>query len=178
MISIKKFINILLTIFIIVCVGLLVYSGYNIYSWHISNKKIDEQVDNIEKVTEVKEVDDNSNVELVNPPKEEKKTSYYWGFIKVKLIDVNLDELKKINEETVGWIQVAGTTVNYPIVQHSDNKFYLTHQFDKKYNDAGWIFMDHRNNSEDFDSNTIIYGHGRLNKTMFGSLKNVIKKSW
>ena len=38
--------------------------------------------------------------------------------------------------------------------------------------------MDYRNNSKDFDQNTIIYGHGRLNKTMFGSLKNVVKKSW
>lgn len=178
MIYIKKFINILLTSFIIICIGILCYSGYQIFSWHQSNKKIDEQVDNIDKITEVKEVEDSEKVEIVNPPKETKKTSYYWGFIKVKLIDVNLDELKKINDETIGWIQVGGTTVNYPIVQHSNNKFYLTHQFDKKYNDAGWIFMDYRNNSKDFDQNTIIYGHGRLNKTMFGSLKNVVKKSW
>ena len=70
------------------------------------------------------------------------------------------------------------TNVNYPFVQAKDNKFYLKHQFDKKYNTAGWVFMDYRNNKEEFDLNTIIYAHGRLNRTMFGSLRNVVKKNW
>lgn len=176
MIYIKKFINILLSIFIFICVGLLVYSGYEIYIWHKSNKNINSQVENIEKVSDVHEVNDTKNVELINAP--EDKSDPYWDYIKLKLIDVNFDELKKINNETVGWIQVVGTNVNYPIVQHKDNKYYLSHQFDKKYNTAGWIFMDHRNDSKNFDLNTIIYGHGRLNKTMFGSLRNVVKKDW
>ena len=175
--GIKKVVNCILTLLIIICVGLLCYSGYQIYLWHNSNKKIDSQVDDIEKISEVHEVEDSKQVELVNPPTKN-KADPYWDYIKVKLIDVNFEELKKKNNETVGWIQVGGTNVNYPIVQHSDNKYYLTHQFDKAYNTAGWIFMDHRNNSSNFDSNTIIYGHGRLNKTMFGSLRNVVKKNW
>lgn len=172
----KKTIKVLITFLIIICVGLLVYSGYHIYDWFLSNKKIDEQVTNIEDNAKVEEVDDNKNVKLVNPVKDKKDP--YWDFIKVKLINVNLDKLKKINNDTKGWIQVKGTNVNYPFVQTTDNDYYLFHQFDKKYNTAGWIFMDYRNKVDDLDDNTILYGHGRLNKTMFGSLRNVIKSDW
>ena len=93
-------------------------------------------------------------------------------------INVNFDELLSLNNETKGWIQVNGTNINYPIVQTSDNDYYLTHAFDKSWNSAGWVFMDYRNDSETFDKNTILYGHSRLDKTMFGSLKNILKSGW
>ena len=38
--------------------------------------------------------------------------------------------------------------------------------------------MDYRNNAVDFDKNTIIYGHSRYDMSMFGTLRNVVKKSW
>lgn len=38
--------------------------------------------------------------------------------------------------------------------------------------------MDYRNNVENFDSNTIIYAHGRYNKTMFGTLKDILTNNW
>ena len=49
--------------------------------------------------------------------------------------------------------------INYPFVQTSDNDYYLNHSFNKKYNDAGWVFMDYRNNASNFDKNTILYAH-------------------
>lgn len=96
----------------------------------------------------------------------------------MNLIDVNFDNLKETNSDTVGWIQVLGTNVNYPFVQTKDNKYYLTHQFDRKTNSAGWVFMDYRNKGVNVNRNTILYAHGRVNKTMFGSLRNVVKKEW
>ena len=96
----------------------------------------------------------------------------------MKLIEVDLNNLKTFNSDTVGWIKVEGTNINYPFVQTSDNSYYLTKSFDKKNNDAGWIFLDYRNNINNLDKNTIIYGHGRLNKTMFGSLKDTLNSSW
>ena len=90
---------------------------------------------------------------------------------------INFDLLKETNDETIGWIQVPGTNIDYPFVQTKDNAYYLTHSFDKEKNDAGWIFMDSRNNNLD-DDNTILYAHGRIDKTMFGSLKNVLNDDW
>ena len=59
-----------------------------------------------------------------------------------------------------------------------DNKYYLNHAFDGSSNSAGWIYADYRNNMVDFDKNTIIYGHGRIDTTMFGSLKNILSSNW
>ena len=57
-------------------------------------------------------------------------------------------KLKRINSDTVGWIEVESTNIGYPIVQTTDNNYYLTHSFDKASNDAGWVFMDYRNSSD------------------------------
>ena len=70
-------------------------------------------------------------------------------------------KLLKENQETVSWITVNGTNINYPVVQHSDNEYYLNHSFDGSENSAGWIFLDYRNNIENTEKNTIIYGHSR-----------------
>ena len=96
----------------------------------------------------------------------------------MNLISVNFDDLLKINNETKGWIQVNGTNINYPFVQTSNNDYYLTHSYDKSYNQAGWVFMDYRNDTESLDKNTILYAHGMNNKTMFGSLRNILSSSW
>lgn len=170
--------KILIILVILVALTLLIFSSYKIYLWYHDNEEIDVQMEKIEEVVEVKETQDTEKVELVNPPAEVDKSDPYWDYIKVSLIDVDFENLLIQNNETVGWIQVGGTNINYPFVQTTDNKYYLTHQFDKKYNAAGWVFMDYRNNSKQYDYNTIIYAHGRLNRTMFGSLRNVVKESW
>lgn len=63
------------------------------------------------------------------------------------------------NPETVGWITIPGTQINFPVVQSVDNEYYLTHTFEHKYDKRGAIYMDYRNNPTDLDANTIIYGH-------------------
>ena len=102
----------------------------------------------------------------------------YWGFIKTSLMDVDIESLKKDNEDTVGWLNVKGTDINYPFVKSKDNKYYLTHDFYKQYNGGGWVFLDYRNNANLSDKNNIIYAHGRANNTMFGSLKNILNSDW
>lgn len=77
-----------------------------------------------------------------------------------------------------GWIKVDGTDIDYPFVQTTDNSYYLNHSFTKEENKSGWIFLDYRNNINNLDKNTIIYGHSRYDSSMFGSLRNALKKSW
>ena len=87
-------------------------------------------------------------------------------------------KLLSINKETVAYLTVKNTNISYPVVQHSDNSYYLERDFYKKKTVMGWIFMDYRNNPKEFDDNTIIYGHNMKNGTMFGSLKKAYEKSW
>jgi len=102
----------------------------------------------------------------------------YWNFIKMNLIDVDFKTLKKMNDDTVAWIYLGGTNVNYPVVQTSNNYYYLDHSFDKSQNNAGWLFMDYRNNNKEYKENTIIYAHNRKDKTMFGTLDNLLTNEW
>lgn len=150
------------------------FSLYNIIKWNIDARKTNEEIDDLVSITEVQKIKDSPKTEVIenNVPTEDP----YWDYIKQDLINVNFNELKEKNNETVAWIQVNGTNINYPVVRTSDNDFYLTHSFNKSWNEAGWVFMDYRNTGN--DKNTIIYAHARLDKTMFGSLKNVIKDSW
>ena len=100
------------------------------------------------------------------------------GLYKNESLEVDFNELLKKNPDTVGWIEVKGTNINYPIVQTTDNSYYLTHAFDKTKNEAGWVFMDYRNDAVNFNQNTILYAHSRLTGSMFGSLKNILESSW
>jgi len=95
----------------------------------------------------------------------------------MNMIDVDLSNLKEMNKDTVGWIQVNGTNINYPFVQGSNNFYYIDHSFNKSYNGAGWVFLDYRNNEVN-DKNNIIYAHSMLDGTMFGTLHNTMKSKW
>lgn len=144
--------------------------------WQLDNNKSKDIKDEVDTIAEVDEIEDNENTELINEPTDQ--NSDYWYYISFPLINVDFSELKKKNSDTVAWINVNNTNINYPIVQTSDNDFYLDHSYDKSYNEAGWVFLDYRNDSSFSDKNTIIYAHSRLDKTMFGSLSKTLKPEW
>lgn len=109
---------------------------------------------------------------------EQTDTSNYSNEPDLSYINVNLNYYISKNSETVGWIQVNGTNINYPIVKHSDNDFYLEHDFYQRKTNIGWIFADYRDNFETFNNNTIIYGHNLVNRTMFGQIPYMLRQSW
>lgn len=141
---------------------IFIISLKNIINWLYDNHHTKKMIDKISDNTIIKTVDEDNN--------QEDNTE--------NLIDVDFEKLKKINSDVVGYIIVNNTNINYPVVKTFDNEFYLNHSFDRSYNKAGWVFMDYRNHNEFFDTNTILYAHGRLDNTMFGSLRNVIEESW
>lgn len=178
----RKFnwINFILLLIIIICLTFLIISVKDIIVWKLDSKKIEKQVKEIQEIVKIEEVveDLESKIEIIEPDSEIPKSSPYWDYLKMNLIYVDFSELININSDTKGWIQVNGTSINYPFVQAKDNKYYLTHSFDKTYNNAGWVFLDYRNKINSLNKNTIIYAHGRLDTTMFGSLKNILKSDW
>ena len=165
-----------IVVFLIFFFSIFAFSAYRVYAWYNDNKKVDNLTDDVVKNTKVKEKEDNDNTENVNPP--EDVSNDYWDYIKMNLLEVDFNELLKKNPDTVGWIEVKGTNINYPIVQTTDNSYYLTHAFDGSKNEAGWVFMDYRNDAVNFNQNTILYAHSRLTGSMFGSLKNILNSSW
>lgn len=159
----KKIIsNIITVILILIILSVIIYFLHAFIS-----KKHSENLS--AKINKYKE----ETLKEENETKDTKKIEsiYDKDFTKV------ISELKNLNEETVGWLNVNNTKIDYPVVKHDNNEFYLTHDFEKKYNIYGWVFMDYRNNAQTLDQNTIIYGHDSGNVT-FGTLYKVLNKSW
>jgi len=174
----KKKINMIIWILNTICLIGLTISAYNITKWKIDSNKTEKQISDIQEKIEIIEVQDEEDIEIIEQTEEIPKFDPYWDYIKMNLINVDFNELKKTNKSTIGWIQINNTNINYPFVQTSDNKYYLNHSFDKSYNSAGWVFLDYRNNINELDKNNIIYAHGRYDNTMFGSLKNILTSGW
>ncbi|MGN0337058.1 MAG: class B sortase [Lachnospiraceae bacterium] len=90
-------------------------------------------------------------------------------------------EIYAENEDLVGWLEIDGTVINYPVLQsdsEENSQFYLTHSFAKKKDKNGSLFMDYRNDFVDRDTNIIIYGHNMKSGAMFGTLKKYLEKGY
>ena len=172
----KRFIHTFIIVILISSILTFSYSIINIIKWNIANQKTKGNIEEINELVNIKETSDSSNTEIITNDDIEKNDPY-WDYIKEDLINVDFQNLKEINSDVKGWIQVKGTNINYPFVQTKDNNYYLYHSFDKSYNEAGWVFMDYRNKNFS-NRNTILYAHSRLDKTMFGSLKNILSNNW
>ena len=87
-------------------------------------------------------------------------------------------DLLEINSDTVGWITIDGTGIDYPVVQTDDNDYYLNHGFDRSWTSVGTVFLDKNCNIGSLDdpesetTNLILYGHHTRSKTMFSELVN------
>ena len=90
-----------------------------------------------------------------------------------------LESLLEINSDTVGWLTVPNTNIDYPVVKTTDNDYYLDHNYEKKYDYNGWVFMHYYNSTHNLDKNTIIFAHNRFySGIMFGTLNEVTKDTW
>ena len=143
--------------------------------WFVQNSRNQNFSEKLTKdITTITEKENNNNTNF-----KKNKTTYNYKYPDdLSFLNVDLNPYLKINSETVAWLQVNGTIISYPVVKHKDNSFYLNHDFYKRKTDVGAIFADYRNNFDELDDNTIIYGHNIINGTMFGQLPRVLRKNW
>ena len=143
---------------IIIAIGSFGYLAfYNYQSSHSS-----EQVDNLNKVKEKSDGE----------------------FVLHKAAVVTLDEadtpdileeyadVLRLNQKLIGWIKIDGTKVDYPVMQTSNNDYYLDHNFDQEEDKNGSIFLDKECSIWPRSQNLLIYGHNMKSGKMFGTLKN------
>ena len=173
-------------------------------TWKSTNAKAEVDIDNIreEALIEdpVEDTDDNFGDDVEDPTSNQPATSNTTSnksnntsnkvsnktsnstsngkvdYTKISMVNVDFNYLKKINRQTVAWLYVNKLGINFPVVQTSDNLFYLEHNFEKKYDKTGWIYGDYRADFKNFKRNNVIYGHNNGNK--FGPLLNALNSSW
>ena len=100
------------------------------------------------------------------------------GEPKEEIINQSILDFQAKYPDVVGWLTIDGTNIDYPFVWYSDNAFYLRRDLEKKYAQAGTLFMDYRCNKDFSSANTIIYGHHMKSGSMFGTLKNFNNKEF
>ena len=147
---------------IIIAIGSFGYLAF--YNYQASHSS--EQVDNLNKVK-----DDNSFV------RKYKAT--------VKLDDKETPDILEeyvgpfnLNQKLVGWVKIDGTKIDYPVMQTSNNDYYLDHNFDQEEDKNGSIFLDKDCSIWPRSQNLLIYGHNMKSGKMFGTLKNYKDESF
>lgn len=141
-----------------IAIIVLIFAVYKIYDTYKTYNEIDEAYGEVR------------NYALHVP---EMDMDGYWKYY------VDFDELLLRNQDVIAWIRFdEPETINYPIVQSSDNDYYLKRDLGGSYSIAGTVFMDYKNSPDFKDQNTLIYGHNMKNLSMFGNLKNYKEQSY
>lgn len=123
----------------------------------------------------------------VNDKKEIKEESNLLNSIEIEETKITeektermlqVEKLQEENSDIVGWIEVEGTNINYPVLQGEDNSYYKNHNYKKEENTYGSIFLD-----KDYDwsipsSNLLMYGHNLQDGSLFHDILNYKDESY
>ena len=150
----KRHNNHILYIILVICIIIFLFSIYKIIIWKKENDKGNKILETLRE-----EIKQNKNIE---------EAQY----------KINFTKLKEKNKDTVAFLKVYGTNIEYPIVKTNDNNYYLTHSFDNSYNSAGWPFANYQNKFDDTDKNITIFAHSRYDGSMFGTLYKTLSNEW
>ena len=150
--------NVLYYVILAVLAAVFCFSAYKIYSYYAEKKASTDLNQEIAR-----------EYTILKTGQAEEEPEYF---------QVDFDQLRQQNSDAVAWIYLKGTPINYPVLQHEDNSYYLDHQIDGSVNSNGSIFMDYRNAPDFSDRNTLIYGHHMRTGNMFGKLVNFKSDSY
>lgn len=158
---------------LILCLCIILFSVYKVYCT---------QVEYTEAINEYYTII-NENLTLINISVDEKENNITENtpnntIEEKKEYKIDINKLKEINKDTVGWIILTDSNINYPIVQTDNNDKYLNTTFEGKNNRAGAIYLDMSSNIDNKLSTLIIYGHNMKNGTMFRELNDLVDNSY
>ena len=159
----KKYVMQICIIAAVCLLGTAAFCGYHIYD-HYAHEA--EQTEAFEQIAEVVEQAQTGEEAPQVPLNEEETILPEYG------------DLFLQNPDMVGWISIAGTKLNYPVMQTPNNpNFYLKHNFEKAYSDLGTPYIQENCNIAESD-NLVIYGHHIKGGKMFGALNDYKSKSF
>lgn len=155
--------------------------GINYYKNYVDEQHYLGIENNLKEIIKVnqKKTEEENPLDVIEPGDEDLTTTTTTT---TTVYDIQYEKvfstLQEINKDTVGWLTVNNTRIDYPVVQAKDNDYYLRRDYYQNKNRHGWIFMDYRNNPDELNENTIIYGHNLANQTMLGTLRYALNSYW
>lgn len=168
----KRIIKIVVPV-VLVCV--LVFSGWK---WYSSNKAAEESAaayaaleSRMVRVVDSQGRNEESSVENAAKGQWEETTEEERLY---PLLDIDMDALYEINRDFCGWLYFPALDISYPVVQSTDNDYYLRRSFEGESLTAGTLFMDWAAVNDWSDRNTFIFGHNMNNGSMFGRFREMV----
>ena len=153
----------------IVLVIIIIISAIYIIKWFIVNNNSKSEQDSLLAAVTINiEPEENVDIKEAIKSKELNADDY----------SIDFNTLQSKNSDTVAWLKVNNTNIEYVVTQSSDNEYYLTHSFDNSTNSAGWVFADFRDEFDGSSENIVIYGHNRKDGSMFGTLRYCLTADW
>ena len=184
-------VSFLLTLGIIICLGVMGYSAWQLITTALAYRAGREEYDGLRQFTteagassdssasdasdaaDASLADSSADAESGSEETEEEKREYaHYEKLKAP-ISVDFKSLKEINEEVVGWLYIPSLDISYPIVHGTDDDYYLHRTFKRENIFAGSIFVEAKNSGDFQDPNTIVYGHNMKDGSMFGRLSRL-----
>lgn len=160
----KNYKSIICVVAAVCLLGTAAFCGFRIYHYYA---EVDEQTEAFEEIAEMVEQAPTDETVPDDAPVSEGDD-----------VLAKYRELYLQNEDMVGWISIAGTTINYPVMQSGNNpNFYLKHNFEKEYSDLGTPYVQENCDIAESD-NLVIYGHHIKGGKMFGALEDYKSKSF
>ena len=148
-------------------------------------KGIKEQLDNVEELKETEAQEEVVETEINNDePEEDVEEEIQIVCDDLSEYDIpdlhlNFNSLYSANPNIFAWINIPGTKVDYPILQHpTDTAYYLNHNIDGSEGYPGCLYTEYYNSTEMTSFNTIIYGHNMKDGSMFHTLHSYEKEDF
>lgn len=169
----KKALYIVTIILLLVVFG---FSAFQVINYFIEGKETQEQFDALAQIKEEAKnaatAPTQETVEATEPAEETEPT----GETEPTMLP-EYAELYAINDDLVGWITIAGTRVDYPVMQTPDNpNYYLKRNFEGMDNVRGCIYVREECDVYMPSDNVTIYGHNMRDGSMFADLHKYLDK--
>ena len=160
----KKYTKIICMVAAVCLLGTAAFCGFRIYSHYAHESKQEEVFEKIAEVVEQAQTGESETADVLLTEEETVLAEY--------------GELYLQNTDMVGWLSIAGTNINFPVMQTPNNpNYYLKHNFEKEYSDLGTPYVQENCDLLTSD-NFVIYGHHIKGQKMFGALENYKSKAF
>lgn len=164
----KNNVKIICLIAAVCLLGAAAFCSYHIYDHYAKESEQEEAFEEIAEIVEQAQEQENPEETLPDdaPMNEGDDVLAHYK------------ELYLQNEHLVGWLSIAGTTINYPVMQTVENpNYYLKRNFEKEYSDLGTPYVQENCDISQSD-NLVIYGHHIKGGRMFGALEDYKSKNF
>ncbi len=173
-----KWKNLFYVSLIFILLGVLIFGGIMVTKYFIDYRDVGKIVEKIHGEVEVKNTVDNDQIKTFKQSPKLSKFDIYWDYVKLGLIDVDMADLKKMNSDTIGYMEIKGSDFSYPIVKSDIDGYYKNHSFLKKENQLGWLYVDKEASLEELEVNNIVFGNKVYGKHLMGAVESMVNSDW